>query len=214
MPLPLREPFFLQGRTSVVQRAVIMSLVLGGLAAVPGWIVALVAAAYPHGGVVLAIVWGLTVPVLICGPLNYWNCRPVWVTVVSVPLTLFVLRAFIVWMESVASTIGDVAGMAIGIPLVQLALGTLQVRLSRLHLVAWLISCLGAAPPVLILYAAGHNPERTRMMGVSSEVWVLFLIAGLMTSWLCALSIPWGIPFWWPPERTSPLAAESLVERE
>lgn len=37
--LPLAEPFFLAGRTSILQRAVIMSVVLGRLALLAAWIV-------------------------------------------------------------------------------------------------------------------------------------------------------------------------------
>jgi hypothetical protein len=219
-PLPLREPFFLRGRKSVLQRAVLISLALGGLTAAAAWIVAAVTVFFDSLGIRDSMIysippaWGLASALLIYAPLNYWNRRSWLWTLAAVPAGALFLLIFLIWMNGGASQFGEELSAAIGFFGVLLASGLLQVRARPLHVVAYALSVAGAVLPSLVIITL-DNPGRLTIPGFTPDMIRAVVFAILFGSWFGALSIPWGIPFWWPPnddDSTPPANPELLPD--
>lgn len=209
-PAPLREPFFLRGRKSVLQRAVIISCVLGTLTAAAAWIVAAatITASWAFGNdsmyFSIPVSWGFASALLIYGPLNSWNRRTWHWTAAAVPVGMLLLFLFIAWMrDGDHGPYSEAVRSTIGFFLVLLVSGLLQIRPRILYVAAYLASILGAAVPGLVMVLIDH-PGRLRIPGFTQEMMEGIVFAALFGGWFGALSIPWGLPFWWPPERVSP----------
>ena len=195
MPLPLREPFFLQGRTSVVQRAVIMSAVLGGLACIAGWGFAIATVVTNAEWRWLAALVSGPTAVIICvdAPLNYWNCQSPFRTREILPVVGLVL--LILGDLAVNGPGGDRAMGWIALSI--LGMNLRHIRGSHEHVNAFAISTLGAivcAGCSAVIFSRG--PALFFGMGTIS---LALSLAATAVGILVPMSIPWGIPFWWPP---------------
>lgn len=212
MSFPLREPFFLSGRKSVLQRAVMISCVLGGLATLAAVCVASVDLLYHRvvsssGGAELVAFWAAA-SLLIYGPLNYWNSRSFRSTVAAALVFLIALSLFVVWMaispktsesaQALSFAVGFVATIVIsGYPLAD------DERLDRIAYFASLVVALPAS--VLAATLLAHGDE---VFGATPVLIRRFM--GVTVLSLCffgPLAIPWGILFWWPPESDKPVVA-------
>lgn len=152
MAVQLREPFFLHGRRSILQRAIMISSVLTGLAALAGWGIAatlVVSGQTNHSRSAIGwyfafpVAWSVISVLFVHGPLNAWNGRSwIW-TVLALAVGLLLMLQFAVWIDH-PYRIGQSHRTLLPILVVHIASGLLQVRLSRLHLVAYLFSILGA----------------------------------------------------------------------
>lgn len=202
--LPLREPFFLRGRKSVLQRAIIMSCVLGGLTAAAGWISAIAEVALFQLTAPIPIpllVICLAAAILVHGPLHWWNRRSWLWTLAAVPICLLLLLLLSAWLRLGRDALGARSRELIvnlGILGVIAGSGLLQIRFRRLHLLAYVVSLLGvllpAAVPVIL-----PDPSALALPGFTNEMVRGLALAILYGSCFGALSLPWGIPFWWPP---------------
>lgn len=206
MPLSLREPFFLRGRRSVVQRAVCMSLVLGGLALLASWlmygtILLTAAAGLPTW---ISTILGPTVAIasilLLYGPLSYWNRRPWWfiafVVPTSVPVAGLTAAAVIQATIDVDNPgwLGLAAGQALGMG----GIGCVLLRRSRAHVTAYIASVLTAPVVAFQLNLLENFDMNSSPVGFIPAIQTIVLVSAYATI-LCGLSVPWGIPFWWPP---------------
>ena len=216
MPLPLREPFFLKGRTSVVQRAVIMSLVLGGLACSGGWCVTgiativtlgLLGASY-YDQEVICGAWCVLYVGLIYAPLNFWNRRSVAWTLFAVPIHFSAMHVFMtmaaeaLWRpiagglpypEGLYRPEAEIGRVIFG---TTLFLGLLNVRPTWAYGVSYCVSGLAAVLPALsaavCLGLAGAHFRDLQPETIGS-----LQLATFVSTWMAALAVPWGIPFWW-----------------
>lgn len=214
MPQPLREPFFLWGRTSVVQRAVIMSVVLGGLTGAAGWLVGLSVwlmlhlDRVTHFDQIFCVSWAIAVTALVYAPLNYWNRRSVLWTLATLPATyITVFLAHLLFDKSGPENAAIKATISfVGVALVT---GLLQLRSRKLHRVAYATSVLGAAVPILLVFGLGRA-VLMQTLGLSENLAVVIQLAMMVGGWLCSLAIPWGIPFWWPQEQEAAEEAHAV----
>ena len=216
MPLPRREPFFLKGRTSVVQRAVMMSLVLGGLACVAAFLLATVSQhtfdmndAFSTAD----IAWGILVGAILFAPLNYWNCR-------SVILTISAAMTGVLFQAHIASTVEQLVDpyepmtsssvllhtteyVAIVCTSYQVYSGLLLIRFTRIHVAAFVVAITASILPATYILLCDSVEAYRALMATGIPMW---LVNSLYDTWnyaanLCTMFIPWGIPFWWPPEK-------------
>lgn len=205
MSLPLREPFFLRGRKNVLQRAVIMSLVLGGLTAIVGWIVAAAVVAMGPGEspFLPSLVWGITAALLLYGPLHFWNGRSWRLTLLTIPGSTASLYGFIMFVDHYAQRYVDkTMAMIVGLTGFLLVNGILLVRISRWHIFAYAASLIGGTIPAAIVFSI-NDVGRLAIPGVPEEMIVAIVLAAFLGSLFGALTIPWGLPFWWPPAEAS-----------
>lgn len=211
MPVPLREPFFLRGRKSVPQRAVIMSCVLAALTAIAGWLLAFAIQATDHYGLAVqnlavSAAWGVTSGLFLYGPINYWNRRSWLWTVGSIPPAIALLALWSIWSQPGPSHVPDTTRMTQGFFGVLAGSGFLLMRATRLHWFAFAISVAGGVIPAVAFVAVGHV-NNSVIPGISYEAAGVIASAALFGGWFGALAIPWGLPFWWPPETEQPPAA-------
>lgn len=201
-PAAIREPFFLCGRTSVMQRAAIMSLVLGGMASVAAWI--LTAVMKFAGEAWLPPAWGITVGLLIYAPLNWWNGRRWFWTLGAIPAGMILLWGFL-WLNQAAvrASVDFIIVIGLGFTGVLIGSGVLLIRPRRLHALAYLLSVLGGIIPALVFVLAIHSAfsSAATLLGYAPGMKEALETAAILAAWLAPLSIPWGLPFWWPPER-------------
>ncbi len=212
MPLELREPFFLRGRNSVLQRAVLMSCVLAGLTAVAGWLAAATIVVLDRTIGVLgpetanfmaAFAFGCTTTVLLHAPLNFWNRRSWRWSLISIPFLTAVFYVFLKWFRY-NSGLPPELHLPLGFLFAIGAAGLLQLRPQRRHVLAYLLSVGSAAVPTLCFLLISP-PDRIRIPALPPEMTRAVVYAIMFGGWFAALSIPWGLPFWWPPEeRASP----------
>jgi hypothetical protein len=206
MPQTLREPFFLRGRRSVLQRAVILSLVLGTLSAAAGWIAVgiplllrEVAGADPVL-VGIPVAWGVATSALVFGPLNFWNARSWFWTLAAAPSGFAIMFLFMLWSADRPSDLSIEARAMLGFPVVLLTSGLLLIRRGRRHRWAYLVSVASSGLPVVVMPLHSFLDQidiAGFRLPIESD---LVFLAALFGSLSAALSIPWGIPFWWPQE--------------
>lgn len=211
MTRPLREPFFLRGRAQFLTRAATISLVLGALAAITAWLLG-VSIFFLEGLVgfqeiryLVPVLFGTTVALFIHAPLNYWN-RGSWLRIVAAIPLIAAVMALCEWKlhngtieRPLVISVELVCGIAAG--------GLLQLHRSRPHFAAYGLSvalALGAA--LLTVQLAKHDPKLP-IPGLTAHMQRAITFVALFGSWMAALSIPWGIPFWWPPENDEPAPA-------
>lgn len=209
MPLELREPFFLRGRKSVLQRAVIMSLVLGGLTAFIGWIVsaAVVAMGPGESPFLPSLIWGITAAFLLYRPLHCWNGRSWRFTLLTIPVSTASLYGFIMFVDHYAQQYVDrTMAMIIGLTGFLLVNGILLIRFSRWHIIAYVASLVGGTVPAAIVFAI-RDVGQLGIPGLPDEAAIAIVLAAFLGSLFAALAIPWGLPFWWPPENDEPAPA-------
>lgn len=202
MPLELRDPCFLRGRKSVLQRAIIMSLALGGLTAAAAWIAAIAdVAIFPVSAPVAMFVICLAIALPLHGPLHVWNRRSWLWTVAAIPSCFALALLLNVWGRLGRDILGtrsqELVGN-LGILGVVAGSGLLQIRLRRLHLLAYVISLLAVLLPIAVL-AILRDPSALAVPGFTNQMVRGLALAILYGSCFGALSLPWGIPFWWPP---------------
>jgi len=202
MSLPLREPFFLRGRQLPMERAVIMSLVIGGLGLVAGWLVLFAVAANGPGQfeIVMGVVWSATSAALVYGPLNFWNRRPWWVTLATIPVSFASIYLLARWLAPLTEP-GRRGSweFAIGFLPVLIVNGALLVRRSRLHVMAWIAFVLGGSIPIATAMLISIPPNVPVMSGMPDVYQKGFVLAAVFGNWYVALLALWGVPFWWPP---------------
>lgn len=205
MPISLREPFFLRGRRSIVQRAVVMSLVLGGLAMLASWLI--------YGTVILmaradlplwiSTILGSTVMIasilLLYGPLSYWNRRPWWFIAFVVPTSVTVasLTAAAILNMTISPHEPGWLGLTVAMTLFTGGIGCVLLRRSRVHLIAFMSSLLIAPVVAFQLNLLENYNSSSAPAGMLPVIQPIILVSAYVTI-LCGLSVPWGIPFWWP----------------
>lgn len=204
MTVPLREPLFLRGRTSVLQRAVIMSLVLAGLTAAAAWIVAVIAVvSRPLVGSPVAMyfvvpaAWAVTSALLVYGPLHRWNQRPPSWTLAALPVGFVLMFFFTYWMRNGPRHLRPEIHLTLGFFGVLAGSGLLLVRSHRLHVLAYLVSICGAVLPALVILLI-KSPTSITIPGFTQTMSQGVVYAILFGTWFGAPTIPWSIPFWWP----------------
>ncbi len=224
-----REPWFLEGRRSVLQRAVLMSLVLGGLGFVAGigWLVGVMVLInlIPAFDEAMLVVFGGTGCLALGGavaiPYSRWLSHPPAGTALRVvglvvcgALLASLVSSLMVLVESVDSEImspDEYSNRWLRIPIEYLLLfGAIwlawSVAFVRRSWMWPLMAGLSAASilllPVLIF---GMDASTTHLIGwLPLEVQQILAIASGVTvggQFFALLVIPWGIPFWFPPER-------------
>ncbi len=201
MTTSLREPFFLRGRTSVLQRAVIISCVLAGLTAAAGWISAIAEVALGQMAPAPMGVMCLAVAVLVHGPLHRWNRRSWLWTLAAFPASFGLLLVFSLWLRLGANALGSgsrILVVSLGMLGITAGSGLLQFRFRRLHLLAYIFSLLSVLLPTAVLVIL-NNSAGTAIPGFTNDMVRGFLISLQFGSGIAAIAIPWGLPFWWPP---------------
>jgi hypothetical protein len=202
--IPLREPFFLRGRRSVVQRAVILSVVLGMLSAAVGWLTAtiplLLREVFDADPTLVGIpvAWSLVTTVFVYAPLNCWNDRSWLWTLGAGPSGLVLMFLFILWSADRPSDLCLETRAMLGVPVLIFASGLLLIRGDRRHRLAYLLSAISSALPVLVMPLHSYV-SRLNLVVISLPLREEFSLAALFGSIAAAISIPWGLPFWWPP---------------
>lgn len=211
MTAPLREPFFLRGRRSVLQRAVIMSCVLAGLTAVAGWLAAativvmdrtISALGQETATFIAALAFGSIAALLLQAPLNFWNRHSWRWSLISIPSLTAIFYVFLKWFRY-DSGLSPELHLPLGFLFAIGAAGLLQLRPQRHHVLAYLFSVGGAAVPALCFLLISP-PDRFRIPALPPAMTRTVVYAIMFGGWFAALTIPWGLPFWWPPERESP----------
>lgn len=206
MAISLREPFFLRGRRSIVQRAVVMSLVLGGLALVASWLVygtvlfVLTAGLPVWVGSVLGPTLGIASILLVYGPLSYWNRRPWWFIAFVLPIALAVasLTASAIIQLTIDPDDPGFFSLTAGLALTMGGVGCVLLRRSRAHVMAIVASILTAPAAALQFLLTQNYDFSSAPAGTVTAIQSLMLVSIYVTI-LGGVSIPWGIPFWWPP---------------
>lgn len=205
MTTSLREPFFLDGRTRLLNRAVVISCVLGALAAFTAWLLGVSifflegAVGSPQIRYLVPIIFGTTVALVIHAPLNFWN-RGSWIRIVAAIPVIAAVMSLCEWLHSDASNSRPYV-ISLELTLAIASGGLLQLHRTRAHFAAYgtsVILAVGAALLTVLLLARfqGNLP----IPGLTQSMQRAVLYVALFGSWMAALSIPWGIPFWWPPE--------------
>lgn len=207
--LPLREPFFLRGRKSVLQRAVIMSCALTGLTSAAGWIAAVGAVAWkPYAVyfieplVVEQVAMAVAITLFVHVPLHYWNRRIRLWSLAAFPVVFFLLELNHAWLQWVLDHLqAQLRFPAVLVGAVGLVIGNglLQVRWTRVHLLAYLVSVAGVGLLLVATFAVLSGSTSFSIPGLAPAMaeGVMFAIGFGMG--FAALAIPWGLPFWWPP---------------
>lgn len=223
----LREPWFLEGRTSVWQRAVLMSLVLGvlGFVAGIGWLVGVMVLInlIPAFDEAMLVVFGgtgcLALGIAVAIPCSRWLSHPPAGTALRVVglvvcglLLASLVSSLMVLIESADSDIlshDEYSNRWLRIPIeflllfasIWLAWSVAFVRRSwTWPLMAGLSAVSVLLLPLLIL---GMDASSNHLIGwLPLEVQQILAIASGVTvggQFFALLVVPWGIPFWFPP---------------
>lgn len=241
--LPLREPFFLRGRKSVLQRAVRISLALIVLSIAAGIVAGMASVLllrFSHLSTsgqqasLLGLFGGTAAAALatIVGtPYFFWQGRSARGIALRVTWIIALAAGSLVFAGGLIWGLIQPTQSPGGLPGDMLAFGNLLLwapvkELFPLALLwlAWTTACRGRPRNWLLM---------TVVSGLSLPVWILaYNVATQATSALhgvvpmtgfpqqlalgitfrssitaqffALLTIPWGLPFWWPPEETSP----------
>ncbi|WLD15273.1 hypothetical protein [Planctellipticum variicoloris] len=228
-PPTLREPWFLKHRTSIWQRAIVMSLVLGGLGFLAGliWLmemfVLLSLIELPDNARVFAfgVAGSLALGAGVAVPYLSWigtrfgilrtrlNCL-VGVAAILSAATAFTLDPTWIFNPPVVSHSGTTffrihipVVILIQFPFIWLAWSAALLRRTW----GWLImSGLSAGSLLAIpatIYAIGAVLNQwSDQLSLQFQQIAVITVGGTSTSqFLALLVIPWGIPFWFPPAR-------------
>lgn len=226
-----REPWFLEGRRSVLLRAVLMSLVLGGLGFVAGigWLVGVMVLInlIPAFDEAMLVVFGgtgcLALGIAVAIPYSRWLSHPPAGTALRVvglvvcgALLASLVSSLMVLIESADSKImspDEYSNRRLRIPIeylllfgaIWLAWSVAFVRRSwTWPLMAGLSAVSIFLLPVLIL---GMDASSNQLIGwLPLEVQQILAITSGVTvggQFFALLVVPWGIPFWFPPARKS-----------
>lgn len=209
MPVQLREPFFLHGRRSVLQRAILMTLVLTGLAMTAAWMLqvgAVLSLRMPYfaGRLYDHLSWGVVLTAIIYGPLGFWNCRPWWFSLLAMSVAVSTSYTMLHLPFGPDPNFGrDYVGVPWEVvwPLVS---GGLLFRPSQSHAIAFIAS-LVCTPQAAKL--ATMIDQMLPLDSLSGPFywhvrWATF--AAWSAFFFCGMFVPWGIPFWWPPKSAAP----------
>ena len=206
MSLPLREPFFLVGQRNVLVRAVLMSVVLGGLSLIAGWgsilSMFVVSSAVPRDWSLSgqAVCSAVAITVFLVAPLNFWNLRPTRFLLICF-LVVALTQLLMMWGAAslVDSDAQSVSYAIFGSILSTLGFGAVLVRHSTLHVAAWFVSVvLSAAIAIWTATVVKEILESGNAPGFSEAILVI-VVSGLTIIGFALMTIPWGLPFWWPP---------------
>lgn len=233
MTAPLREPFFLRGRRSILQRAGIISLALGGLAFVAGtmWLIGSGAALDEVRGLMPGTVYyaimatsaGIALT-SIAIPYSYWlgntwtgtALRAIWIIgIVTAPCVggeelQDQLDAGTYWLE-------EALGLPQAIPLdfvlilslLWLGWTTAFARMSwscGASAVTSVLSIPGAIVLMHLLTRLSEAQQKALPMGGIGEAVEVITLLSFGGQFLTLLIVPWGLPFWWPLKPDSPVA--------
>lgn len=223
---PFREPWFLKGRTSVVQRAVVMSLVLGGLSLVAGvlgmigFFLTMTSPGSNHLASVASCVGGAALALAVAAPYARWQgdseitvTHRLW-TMLAVCLSISVVvelldsacpQAMADLRARAGRVFHDEARIALALAIICLAWNAAFVRPTRqsLLMVGLSTPSIPAMPLMFQAINLGHAVVVRSMGGSSPAVTVFEIVSILSLPGQCfaLLVVPWGIPFWFPPER-------------
>lgn len=202
MTAHLCEPFFLRGRRSYLERAILMSLVLAGLGLAAGWTTyfAVVGNGPDNFEGPMGFVWSLTSAFFVYGPLNRWNGRPWWVTLAQVPISFVSICWFSHWLEPL--TVPGMHGtweFVFGFFAVLIVNGALLARWTKPHLIAYVTFLAGGLIPIVIAIVIG-SPDQVPVPLIRPDLRAAFVFAAIFGNWYVALLVCWGIPFWQAPE--------------
>lgn len=239
MALPLRDPIFLRGRHSVLQRSVVITLALAVLALFAGLadkvgsevVMRLVDALVPVkapltvsvglAAVALATILGIPYASWLHHSPRGVAVRVCWILcVVVVPFGALVLRQDLV--DAGNRWLAGLTGGGVLIPLEWLVFYSLMwagwtsafYRHSRTWIAAALLSWLSIPLVItsfnLTSYAA--NLTVSPWPGFSLRLPAQGLLS-MRSQFFLVLAMPWGIPFWWPPaDRETADPAPMLIE--
>lgn len=208
MAVQLREPFFLQGSTSVLERAIRMSLVLGAISGAAGWILTIVTSFYELADwnvslfVFIPAAWSICATVVICSAINFWNRRsPLW-TLLAAPANYLSIYLLMTCWKNGPASYGVFFQLWPGHLAVAAFSGLLLVRLSRSHALAYALSMIRSPLPLVVHYLLPNPLQRFGWL-IPWRPWLMdhiSIYAPYYMVWFAAIYVPWGVPFWWPPE--------------
>lgn len=208
MTKPLREPPFLRDQKRVLTRTIIMSAVLAGLT------MAYLSCQFFKGMFEPALggksIWwdaifdGLASTAFFYGPLNYWNRRPHSFTLACIPASGFG-PLFLDWLLLPSGDRGGSFSPVFSVVTAAIehaALGLLLVRPTKLHAIAFgvymLCGLIGSIELVFLKWLSDSSES-----GSNQQFAVIAGALAVMSGFVLGWAVPWGIPFWWPPERKS-----------
>lgn len=118
------------------------------------------------------------------------------------PMNFGVMWGFFYSLRSITRLLTTLGGLTLSIPIALVICGLLQVRNTRRHQYAWLISVLCGVVPAVINKIFDENAHLQLLLGIAPDLWQVLASVAFGASWFAGQSIPWGIPFWWPPEQS------------
>lgn len=224
-----RDPWFLQGRTSVLQRAILTSLVLGGLGFLAGlvWLAEIIVLTSIEEleGAAFVIAFGVTgslaLSLTVAAPYLLWNGKSSGRTIacviffVNVAAILSVATAGFSTLAKnstpdVVSQSDDAAfWLRIAVTYLPQFVSIWLAWCAALYRRSWgwLIMCglsacsLGALSVLVYAYEVVMNQRIGQFPLQFREIFARTFWATLTSQFFALLVIPWGIPFWFPPPR-------------
>ena len=100
---------------------------------------------------------------------------------------------------AVLAGVPELIALSFGPPVLVALSGRYLYQPSPSHVAAYWASLMASLFPITVtacFYLAKPFP-----LGTPHEVEALMVIAATFSSWFSIMSIPWGIPFWWPPAK-------------
>lgn len=224
-----REPWFLEGRRSVLQRAILTSVVLGGLGFLAGlvWLAETIVLSSIEEleGAAFVFAFGVTgslaLSLTVAAPYQLWNGKSSGRTIACV--IFFVNVAAILSVATAGfSTLAknstpDVVShsddatfwLRIAVTYLPQFVSIWLAWCAALYRRSWgwLIMCglsacsLVALPVSIYAYEVVMNQSKEQFPLQFREIFARTFWATLTSQFFALLMIPWGIPFWFPPDR-------------
>lgn len=237
MAIQLREPFFLRGRRSVPLRAIWMSLALGvigggaGLAAVLCYVLLALTLENSNKGVVQIIAGStaISLATVVGVPYFRWRgdtacgiatkaCCIMLIAAGPMVLEVKLLRVLLdlatqqmnAWTNMGAEELLMAVRIMFGLTLLWLAWSAACFRRSSSWLLTFLASGL-SIPFWILSVAASLYSLNFASSWLPDEVTMFLAIVTQLSipgQFFALLVIPWGVPFWWPPETEIPPQVE------
>ncbi len=239
MAIPLREPFFLRGRRSVLLRAIWTSLALGmiggsaGLAAELFYLLLglmlqgsdedVMRLVFSSAAISLATVAGIPyfvwrgssargiatragcIMLIAAGPMLTENAL-LWGLLDLANQQLDAWKSGVEWGEMLIVPVE----VMFGLTLLWLAWSAACFHRSRSWLLTFLASGLSIPFWILSAVASLYSPNLASRWLPDEVTMILAIVTQLSIpgQFFTLLMIPWGVPFWWPPEIKLPPQAE------
>lgn len=200
------DPLFLARCHDVRARAIRVNLVLLVGLLVAAWATSGAAFLgnllfqYDEFRIVLAATWPIAITAFVYGPLQWWTRRSVGAILLTAAVWLFLMIVFIYWIEyAVIRYRGEFVALIVGFPVVAAGAGLTLIRRTRVHLLAFVLAIAGSALTALIVEPA-EDARNQIDAWIGDEHGLLILRVAILGAWLGSMTLPWGLPFWWPPE--------------